>query len=233
MKSKFILDLSDKEILQEVSEILNIDIKPFKITGRIADSKNDYVKDGIVDEKKLHELYENGKYTTEYIITLATTSLRNRAPDLFSLIKKCEECHKVLEYGCGTSTHGIAAAQLGSEVHIVDISKTMLDFASLRYQRRNLNVTRYEPGHNIPKNYFDRLFCTDVLEHVLDPVKLLKDFIRYLKIGGVAHLHCSKKKNYIKGHLPQSIDDWFGNGIKILNEQFEKISQYNYKLRVK
>ena len=229
--NKPILDLTADEALLEISAVLGKKIKLEKITGRIADSDGDYVKDGVIDHDKLNDLYNNGKYVEEYIATLAVTSLTNRAADLFWLIDRSNG--RVLEYGCGTSTHGIACAQRGCEVHAVDVSDKMIEISKKRYKLRDLSVIIHGPDADLPDNYFDVILCTDVLEHVPDPVSLLHKFIRCMKIGGVAHLHCSKMKNYIKGHLPGAIDAWFSEGVEILNKNFTKISPHNYRLKCK
>ena len=228
MKNKFILDLTSEEALREISKIFGRDIKLEKITGRIADSKEDYVIDGKIDVEKLNHLYSDGKYVEEYVATLAVTSLKNRSADLFRLIR--QSSGKVLEYGCGVSTHGIACAQRGCEVHAVDISEAMINVSKKRYELRSLPVTIINSDEILADNSYDIILCTDVLEHVPDPVSLLNKFVKCMKIGGIAHLHCSSMKNYNKGHLPEAIDMWFSEGVKILREKFEKISEYNYKL---
>ena len=228
MKNKFILDLTPNEALQEIYQIYGRKIELKKITGRIADSEKDYVVNNKVDVDKLNKLYNDGKYVDKYVVTLATTSLTNRAPDLFKLVRQSNG--KVLEYGCGVSTHGIACAQRGCEVCAIDISDKMLEVSKKRYELRSLPVTIQKPDEDLLDDYYDIILCTDVLEHVPDPVSVLFKFIKCMKIGGIAHLHCSKMKNYDKGHLPEAIDMWFSEGIKILDKHFEKVSQYNYKL---
>ena len=225
---KPILDLTRNEVLQEISKILGKPITLNKITGRITDNKDDYVTNGIVDADKLSDLYNHGGYVDEYMATLAVTSLTNRAPDLFKLVR--QSSGKVLEYGCGVSTHGIACAQQGCEVCAVDISDKMLEVSKKRYELRSLPVIIQKPDEDLQDNYYDIVLCTDVLEHIPDPVSLLFKFIECMKIGGTAHLNCSTMKNYNKGHLPGAIDMWFSEGTKILNKHFKKVSQNNYKL---
>jgi 2-polyprenyl-3-methyl-5-hydroxy-6-metoxy-1,4-benzoquinol methylase len=225
---KFVLDLTRAEALQEISTILGRKITLDKITGRIADTKDEYVTNGVVDVNKLSDLYNDGKYVDEYVATLAVTSLTNRASDLFRLVRNVSGT--VLEYGCGTSTHGLACAQRGCEVHAVDMSDKMLWVSKERYKLRSLPVMTYKPDDELPQDYFDTVLCTDVLEHVPDPVALLYKLINSMKIGGVAHLHCSTMKNYKKGHLPDAIDAWFSDGTQILKNNFKKISEYNYRL---
>lgn len=231
---KLILDMSDNEILEEISEIVGRKVKQpkYKI-GWITDNPDDYVHNNKVCNRELYDLYRTGRFVEEYIATLALTSLRNRPKDLFSLIRKQKAGNKVLEYGCGTSTHGIACAQLGCEVHITDISGRMLEIAEARYQRRGLKVHSHlieKDFPDLPRKYFDTVICTDVVEHVPDPISLLKYFIAWMKLHGKIHLHVSTFVNLKKGHLPQAIEQWKKHGSKIVHKRFKKLSQHNYML---
>lgn len=232
--AKLILDMSDKEILEEISKLVGRAVKkPTDKIGWITDNPSDYVHNGKVCKEDLYDLYRTGRFVEEYIATLALTSLRNRPKDLFSLIRKQKAGNKVLEYGCGTSTHGVACAQLGCEVHITDISPRMLEIAEARYKLRGLQVHPHlikEDFPSLPRKYFDTVICTDVVEHVPDPIALLKHFIAWMKLNGTIHLHVSTFVNLKKGHLPQAIEQWKARGTKILQKRFNKLSQHNYRL---
>jgi 2-polyprenyl-3-methyl-5-hydroxy-6-metoxy-1,4-benzoquinol methylase len=235
MEEKFILDMTDEEILDEISLILKHKVvKQTEQLGWLTDDLEEYVIDNKVDSKKLYELYRSSKKLDAYITTLSIMSLRNRPKDLFKLIRDQTKGKKVLEYGCGTSTHGIACAQLGCEVHICDISQRMMDIANSRYRLRRLDVKQHTISDHfpdtLPNNYFDVIICADVVEHIPDPITLLKHFISWLKVGGIIHLHVSFKVNLYKGHLSQAIRAWKSKGQSILKKKFEKISDHNYKL---
>lgn len=231
--AKLILDMSDKEILEEISDIVGQKVtKPTDKVGWITDNPDDYVHDGVVCDQKLYDLYRTGNFVEKYIATLALTSLRNRPKDLFTLIRHQKAGNKVLEYGCGTSTHGVACAQLGCEVHITDISPRMLEIAEARYRRRGLPVHLHLIENDfptLPRKYFDTVICTDVVEHVPNPIGLLKNFIGWMKLKGKIHLHVSTFVNLKKGHLPQAINQWKVRGNKILQKRFKKLSQHNYQ----
>lgn len=231
MYTKDILSLSDAEILKELEDILGHRvIKPPKWTGWIVDHEDEYVENGIVNVEKLYKLYDSGTKLEDYILTLSFTSLCNRGKDLFTLIKS-QSNSKILEYGCGVSTHGIACAQKGCEVHAFDISITMLNYSKERYTKRKLKAKFYQKEEELPSNYFDVIICSDVIEHVPDPYALLLNFMSWLKIGGTAHFHVSKMKNYKKGHLPQAITKWFRVCVPVLQECFEQVSAHNFILR--
>jgi len=232
-KMKYILNMTNDEIKKEIRDILKQpDLEPQDRAhiGFIADTKSEYMHDGKINEKQLHELYNKGKYIDSYIMTLAINSLRNRKADLFTLIKDQGHGKKVLDFGCGPGTHGIACAQNGAEVFLFDISKKMLDTASKRFSLRKLQAWVIIDRKVIRDNTFDTILCTDVLEHVLDPLAIIKDFVRWLKIGGVAHIHVSHGKSYERGHLPESIDKWHTECVLYINKHFKPMSDNNYKL---
>lgn len=230
MIDKFILDCSNEEILEEVSSILGKKVVPRKERiGWITDKDDAYINpDGCINEKKLKDLYDTGLEAEDYIVTLSLTSLRNRPAELFSLIKTACKGINVLEYGSCSSTHGIACAQLGANVHILDISNKMLKFAQERYKRRNLNVTIHTDKSTLPDNTFDIVICADVIEHVPDPVEVTKAIWRSMKIGGIAHFHVSYMVNIGKGHLAQAIKAWKIFSKTGLLKLFKKINTYNF-----
>ena len=229
---KDVLKLSEFEILMEIEDILKIKAKkPPKWKGWITDNPGDYVKDGKIDVSKLIALYDKGPKVFEYIITLSFTSICNRPKDLFSLIREQKSGNRVLEYGSGVSTHGIACAARGCEVHAFDISSTMIKYSKSRYVKRGLSASFHLAEDTLPKDYFDMIVCADVVEHVPDPLLLLNTLTDCLKTGGKIHFHVSKMKSWQKGHLPQAINQWFKICVPILNGRFEKVSSHNYILR--
>jgi 2-polyprenyl-3-methyl-5-hydroxy-6-metoxy-1,4-benzoquinol methylase len=200
------------------------------VIGFLTDRDDAYInKRGDVNEIKLIELYDTGPEAEDYIVTLAFTSLRNRPASLFKLLRTSRSSMNVLEYGSCTSTHGIACAQLGASVHILDISKSMLDFAKKRYDKRGLKVTIHTNKSTLPSNFFDIVICTDVIEHVVNPVEVIKSIWKSMKVGGTSHFHVSSTVNIKKGHLPQAIKGWrMFNESGEIDELFKRVDDYNY-----
>jgi len=231
---KFILDMTDEEILKEISDILKYKaiFPPKNMRGVLLENPHSFFKDGNnINKKELFELYNYNENLEKYIVTLSITSLRSRKPDLFSLIRSQKKGNKVLDLGCGVSTHGIACAQLGCDVHILDISIKLLAFALIRYQKRDLRVISHNDYQLVPRRYFDAIICSDVIEHVHDPINVLKYIIVWLKPRGIVHLHVATSQNLRKGHLPQAVNAWKRQGVHILKRRFKQISPHNYQLR--
>jgi ubiquinone/menaquinone biosynthesis C-methylase UbiE len=231
---RYILNLTVEEIKHEIRTLLKKpDLEPpdrSKI-GYIADSETEYVDNGIVDQEKLKGLYCSSKYIDQYIMTLAINSIRNRKKDLFELINNQNWDNTVLDYGCGTGTHGIACAQNGARVCFYDISETMLQVTVARVITRQIKYTYIIRNEDILlENAFTTILCTDVLEHVVNPEKTIEKFIKWLQIGGIAHIHISLGKSYERGHLPESIDKWETECLPLIKKHFKQISENNYEL---
>jgi len=229
-----ILKADNEDILDEMSVILGV--KYNKPPGRekigfITEQPETYIKDGIVDDNKLKALYNSSSFLNDYAVTLAINSLRNRPRDLFALIKSVWPGMKVLEYGCGTGTHGIAAMQRGANVDFFDISTFMLGVVKQRLLYRDLTSSLLTDNESyIKDNTYNHIYCTDVIEHHPNPVDMLQNFIRWGKEGCIMHLHISRHVCYERGHLKQSIDAWDGPCQELLTKHFDKVSDNNYLL---
>ncbi len=89
----------------------------------------------------------------------------------------------VLEVGCGAG-HILERVKKG-KLHGIDISEIQIRRAK---ERLGVSVELTKaPGEKIPYNdkYFDKILCSEVIEHVLDPDPLLKEMKRVLKDDGI------------------------------------------------
>ncbi len=100
----------------------------------------------------------------------------------------------VLDYGAGVGTICILLHQLGYDVTYADLSGKTSDFAKWRFKKRNLYIPTYELQGNVMNDLhsthfknidFDCIVSTEVIEHVLEPQKLLQSFYNKLVHGGV------------------------------------------------
>lgn len=95
---------------------------------------------------------------------------------------------RVLEIGCGDGLVTLAAAKTGAEVWGVDPSKPSVEAARNKAKELGVNA-HFEVGsaYALPfkDGEFDRAIMTEVLEHLEDPQRGLREARRVLKPGGV------------------------------------------------
>lgn len=131
------------------------------------------------------EQQENDRYSQEdfchinmeeelmFSLLARYTGSRKVAPDQISL----------LDIGCGSGRIAHILLQKGYKVFGIDFSETAL----ARARKRGLDVKRANLDEGIPEpdHSYDVVWAGDIIEHVFDPIGLLKDVQRVLKPGGV------------------------------------------------
>ncbi len=93
---------------------------------------------------------------------------------------------KVIEVGCGAG-HILERVPDGN-LYGIDISEIQIKRAKERLGNRA--ELQKSPGEKIPYDdkYFDKILCSEVIEHVLDPAPLLTEMKRVLKDDGILSL---------------------------------------------
>ena len=85
------------------------------------------------------------------------------------------EGQTVLDYGCGIGTQGLALAEAGAEVTLMDIEGPVWDYAQWRAEKHGLhNKVRWLPLAPILGEY-GLVLCVDVIGHVPEPFRLLDE----------------------------------------------------------
>lgn len=97
-----------------------------------------------------------------------------------------ENPKNILDVGCAS---GWFLSELNKEFEKteafgIDVYKRAIEYGKKKY--KNINLKKAD-AHKIPysSNSFDVIICNEVLEHVEDPDKVLKEMIRVLKKDGV------------------------------------------------
>lgn len=101
----------------------------------------------------------------------------------------------LLDLGCGEGRHAITAYML-EKVHAVGIDLSLRDLKTTRERHeefkdasddsRTLNISVANGAKlPFPDNHFDKIICSEVLEHIPDYRAVLDEIHRVLKVGGV------------------------------------------------
>jgi SAM-dependent methyltransferase len=113
----------------------------------------------------------------------------------------------LLDVGCGRGTLLYLARQQGWAVTGLEINAEMARFVS-----QELAVTCIlgtSDNNDLPKNYYGVITLLDVLEHLYDPVKILRRCRELLRPGGVVIVKCPYwRMQYLK----EQIRYWVGLG---------------------
>jgi SAM-dependent methyltransferase len=105
---------------------------------------------------------------------------------------------RVLDFGCGAGRLSQALAEHADEVVGLDVSPPMLETARAldRSDGRCSFVLGEDPDlRAFPDGSFDLVYTERVLQHLPRPVleNYLAEFVRVLRPGGVAYLHCTTR----------------------------------------
>jgi len=144
---------------------------------------------------------------------------RQSKREVRNLWKNFKDCRHVLDIGCGAGSFGQYKPE-GAEVYGIDIDETAVREAG-RYESAKIgNVT-----HGLPYSaeFFDSVLAKDIIEHVLEPWKLVKEMNRVLKQEGtaLAVVPCPGKKawddyTHVRPFTKRAIKELFlDNGFKV------------------
>lgn len=115
--------------------------------------------------------------------------------DIIDLIP--EGNHRILEVGCGAGNtllklkeihkaqeiYGLEMNEGIAQAHIKDVDRVIVG-----------DVEKIDPP--FPDEFFDYIIFGDVLEHLIEPKKILKKYAKYLKMDGMIVASIPNIKNY-------------------------------------
>lgn len=122
-----------------------------------------------------------------------------------------------LDFGSGIGSLGLLLAQHGIKVTLSEINSRLNDYAKWRFEQRGISAPDFIDlnTNQLPTNEFDFISALDVLEHSIDPGKILMMLGEALREGGLLFIH-----------MPQQSDDYhpmhLWNGINVLASKIEQ-----------
>lgn len=179
-------------------------------------------------DKNIKKLYE--RVEDEFYLKSKDERIETFKKDLRKLEKVYSKRGKLLDIGCGPGLFLEVAKENGWSVYGTELSKWAYEYA----RKNGLNVYNKELDKcNLKEGEFDVITLWDVIEHVTDPSKILKQVNRILKKGGLlvidtpnvdsffAKLRGRKWGDFVRMHIyyfsPKSIEKILKkNGFKII-----------------
>jgi hypothetical protein len=135
---------------------------------------------------------------------------------------------RVLDFGAGIAAFSLELARLkGCDVTLLDVPGRTQTFALNRFRSRGLPVHSLSPEQFADDQHqYDVVICFDVLEHLLEPVKILRQITSRLPSGGLLLLNLpTMGAGY--GHIKEAKHDWLRSGGEaVLAREYSLLSQH-------
>ncbi|OGZ72554.1 MAG: hypothetical protein A2908_01635 [Candidatus Staskawiczbacteria bacterium RIFCSPLOWO2_01_FULL_38_12b] len=118
-------------------------------------------------------------YVFNLIFWHATREQRVLRSEIIGLAKG-----KVLDYGGAVGDMCMMAADKKLEVDYADLPGRTFNFAKWLFKKKGYNILMIDLSLDKISQKYDTIFCIDVIEHVICPKELLKDFVDHLHNNG-------------------------------------------------
>ncbi|NQD90088.1 class I SAM-dependent methyltransferase [Paenarthrobacter sp. CM16] len=125
----------------------------------------------------------------------------------------------VIDVGCNSGAFGTALLKKNCAVCGIDLSHELVSIARLRGVDAVQGFAEELPFGN---KTFDVAICAELLEHVLDPIRVLSEIIRVLKPGGI-----------LVGSVPHGDGAWGHSDIGHHDEHLRAFSEIDLRLLLK
>lgn len=110
-----------------------------------------------------------------YLYDLTVFALSGtKRPYLETLRRAVAPGARVLDYGCGIGSDGLALLEAGYDVTFADFANPSAEYLRWRLARRGFEAPVHDLDTGPPPGRFDLVFAFDVLEHVEDPLRFLR-----------------------------------------------------------
>lgn len=159
---------------------------------------------------------EKATYTHGHHASVVNSHARRTAQDSAAfLLPRLKPHYSILDIGCGPGTITADLAELVPEGKVVgvDAVEAVLERAREHVAgRSNITNCTFEVADAnalpYPDDSFDVVFCHQVLQHVQDPVGILREMKRVAKPGGIVAAREADYKSFAWFPEPEGLDEW-------------------------
>lgn len=110
-----------------------------------------------------------------YLYNLTAFAMtQTKLPYLQRLARFLPPGSRLLDYGCGVGSDGLAMAEAGYRVSFADFDNPSVAYLRWRLERRGIEAPIYDIEREVPGG-FDGAYSLDVIEHVDDPFGFLEE----------------------------------------------------------
>ncbi|CAN8101648.1 unnamed protein product [Discula destructiva] len=158
---------------------------------------------------------EKATYAHGHHTSVVSSHARRTAQDSAAfLLPHLQPHYTILDVGCGPGTITADVAQLVPQGRVtgIDAVEGVLETARAHVQGRSITNCVFEAVDANALPYadasFDVVFCHQVLQHVGDPVGILREMRRVAKPGGVVAAREADYKSFAWHPEPSGLDRW-------------------------
>ncbi len=162
-----VIDIDPERELAELKEYLGAEFSQDALEQHESRLEREFLDTG--DEDAFY------RTTHGYLYDLTVFALsRTKVPYLAVIEQSFSPGSRLLDYGCGIGSDGLALLEAGYDVSFTDFDNPSTDYLRWRLGRRGLKAEIFDlDGPPLPEG-FDLAYAFDVIEHVADPVAFLQ-----------------------------------------------------------
>lgn len=173
------------------------------------------------DKKIYDQIYEGISFYQTVGEVYHTARSKKKVTNFYLDAIKNIEAPKVLDLGCyiGTELFMLPKVKEKAQYYGLDISEGVIEYAKALAEKRgekNMTFKSHDANKPIPfeDNFFDVIISLELLEHVEDPIEVLKEIKRVLKPGGCLIMSTPNDATFMNNFyklLPKSFESTLKN----------------------